>query len=108
LAAQNDEADFSSWDESSIPSGDYPLLPNIAHYRNPVVTAANQTFRTDPDPLARAEASALAQVTIMTDIASIPLAQYPQIEIYRSNLQNRKVATACATQTCNITQWYFK
>jgi len=58
--------------------------------------------------LAHAETSALAQVTIMTDIASIPLAEYPQIEIYRSNLQNRKVATTRATETWNITQWYFK
>src|SRR5437879_462427 len=73
VVKQNDDADFSSWDENSIRSVDNPQLPNMTHYRNPVVTAANQNYVTDPDPLAHAEASALAQVTIMTDVASIPL-----------------------------------
>jgi ABC-type transport system substrate-binding protein len=113
LVAQNDDADLSAWDQNYIPDPSngynyFTPMANLSHYRNPITTAANQTYVTESDPQARAEASALAQVTVMNDIASVPIAQFPQIEIYRSNLQNRKVATNCGTQTWNITQWYFK
>jgi ABC-type transport system substrate-binding protein len=111
LVAQNDDADFSAWDENFITddfNSYFAPMTNLSHYRNPVTTAANQAYVTESDPSARAEASALVQVTVMNDIASIPVAQFPQIEVYRSNLQNRKVATNCGTQTWNITQWFFK
>jgi ABC-type transport system substrate-binding protein len=111
LVAQNDDADFSAWDENFITddfNSYFAPTTNLSHYRNPVTTAANQTYATESDQMARAEASALVQVTVMNDIASIPIAQFPQIEVYRSNLQNRKTVTNCGTQTWNITQWFFK
>jgi len=85
-----------------------PNLPNRQQYKSATVTAAAQLFASDLDPKVVAEASAQAQVGIMTDIALIPLFQRLNIEFYRSNLQNKKTANTSFSQSWNATQWYFK
>ena len=103
------------WDESRVPTDENPNLPNRQQYTTKngadnaaKVTQANQTFNSDLDPKVQAEASAIAQVGIMQDIASIPLFQRLNIEFYRNNLANKKTTNTSYSQSWNATQWYFK
>jgi ABC-type transport system substrate-binding protein len=105
---QTSISDFSPWDASRVATDANPNLPNRQQYKNAAVTTAAQTFDSDLDPKVVAEASAQAQVGIMTDVAVIPLFQRLNIEFYRNNLQNKKTANTSFSQSWNATQWYFK
>jgi peptide/nickel transport system substrate-binding protein len=107
--------DYSTWDESRVPTDDNPNLPNRQQYTTAngaqnakKVTDANQTFNSDLDPKVQAESAAIAQVGIMQDIAVIPLFQRLNIEFYRNNLANKKTTNTSYSQSWNATQWYFK
>jgi len=105
---QTSTTDFSPWDANRARTEDNPGLPNRQQYKNAKVTQANQTFSSDLDPKVVAEASATAQVEMMNDIAVIPLVQRLNIEVFRSNLQNKKTTNTSFAQTWNAAQWYFK
>jgi ABC-type transport system substrate-binding protein len=81
---------------------------NRQQYKNKVVTEANRVLGSELDRAKIAEAAAQIQVEMMNDIAVMPLVQRPNIEIYRTTLQNRKVTNSQASQWWNIMQWYFK
>jgi len=106
--SQTSISDFSAWDASRVATDENPNLPNRQQYKSDAVTKAAQTFASDLDPKVVAEASAQAQVGIMTDIALIPLFQRLNIEFYRNNLQNKKTTNTSFSQSWNATQWYFK
>jgi peptide/nickel transport system substrate-binding protein len=81
---------------------------NVQQYKNSKVTEANRIFNLEAERTKVAEAAAIAQVEIMNDVAVVPLAQRPNVEIYRTTLQNRKLSNSTVSQWWNIMQWYFK
>jgi peptide/nickel transport system substrate-binding protein len=105
---QTATSDFSPWEYIICSACDFNTGPNWSQYQNQKVTEANHIVQTEIDPKAQAEASAMAQVQLMTDIAVIPLFQRLNVEIYRNNLAGRKVANTPVAQTWNVTQWYFR
>jgi peptide/nickel transport system substrate-binding protein len=105
---QSSVSDFSPWDEGRLRTTENPALPNRQQYKNPKVTQANQTFNSDLDPKLQAEASAIAQVELMNDIAVIPVVQRLNIEMYRNNLANKKTTNTSFAQSWNAAQWYFR
>jgi peptide/nickel transport system substrate-binding protein len=106
--SQTSTTDFSPWDANRVRTEANPSLPNRQQYKNDKVTQANQAFNSDLDPKIVAEASATAQVELMNDIAVIPVIQRLNIEVYRSNLQNKKTTNTSFSQSWNAVQWYFK
>ena len=105
---QTSTADFSAWDKTQIVNDANPNLANRQAYSSDVVTAANQDFDSSLSETDLADASARAQVGMMTDIAVIPMITRLHIELIRNNFMNFKETINSAPQTWSITQWYIK
>ncbi|MDQ3706208.1 MAG: ABC transporter substrate-binding protein [Chloroflexota bacterium] len=99
---------FDPYDSSQINTPELAGGQNQLHYKNPKLDAANRLFSAAATRKEIAEQAAIAQVTLMEDVAMIPLAQRPNIVMYRAKLQNVKVTNSQAPQYWNITQWYFQ
>ncbi|HYP21498.1 MAG TPA: peptide ABC transporter substrate-binding protein, partial [Chloroflexia bacterium] len=80
---------------------------NFQQYKNSKVTEANRVFNLETERTKVAEAAAIAQMEIMSDLPVVPLVERPNIEIYRTTLQNRRLSNSTVSQWWNITQWYF-
>jgi peptide/nickel transport system substrate-binding protein len=101
-------SNFDAWDETQIVTEAAPGAPNRQQYKNAKVTQANNLFKATLDRKEQAEQSAILQVELMRDIATIPLVARPTIEIYRNTMVNRKTTNSSWPQWWNIAQWYFK
>jgi peptide/nickel transport system substrate-binding protein len=69
---------------------------------------ANAAFNAEIDPVAQLSAAAEAQFLLMRDIVTIPLFQYPRVELVRNNLANYKLPNSALSSFWNARQWYFK
>jgi ABC-type transport system substrate-binding protein len=105
---QSNYSNFDVYSEDELWTPEDIGKQNRQQYKNKVVTEANRVLGSELDRAKIAEAAAQIQVEMMNDIAVMPLVQRPNIEIYRTTLQNRKVTNSQASQWWNIMQWYFK
>jgi len=101
-------SNFDPYDSSQINTPELAGGQNQLHYKNPKLDAANRLFSASATRHEIAEQAAIAQVTLMEDVAMIPLAQRPNIVMYNAKLKNVKVTNSQAPQYWNVTQWYFE
>ncbi len=101
-------SNFDPWDSGQLVTANNPGNPNRQQYINEKVTNANALFKAELDRSKQAEQSAIIQVEMMNDAATIPLAARPTIEIYTNKMVNRKTTNSSWPQWWNSPQWYFK
>lgn len=105
---QTSTSAFDQWDKTQVVTADNPNLANRQQYISDAATAANQDFNSSLSEADLADASARAQMAIMTDVAVVPLLTRLHIEMIRNNFMNYKETIGSQPQTWNITQWYIK
>lgn len=105
---QTSTSNFDPWDETQLVTAEQAGNPNFQQYKNAAVTRAAQLFKSSLDRKQQAEQSAIVQVEMMKDVALIPLAERPIIEIYSNKMMNRRTTNSSYTTWWNIAQYYFK
>jgi len=96
-----------TFDSTQINTEAYPGGQNRSHYSNPEADNAVRNFDGELARDKQAEYSAQFQQIYMQDVATVPLVQRPQIEIYTGKLKNRKTTNTSIPMWWNIGQWYF-
>jgi len=100
-------SNFDAWDSYELSTEPDYDRPNIQHYSNPKVDAANRLFKTSIDRATLAEQSAIIQTELLNDAAIIPIAQRANIVIYSGKMRGRKPTNSTVPDWWNIGQWYF-
>jgi peptide/nickel transport system substrate-binding protein len=100
-------SDFGAWRCDEVYNRQTNAGVNEQRYCNPKVDDADGKFQSDLDPKVGVAGHAEAQVTIMQDIAVVPLATRANIEVVNGKLQNHKESNSQVTSNWNAVQWYF-
>jgi peptide/nickel transport system substrate-binding protein len=104
-----ENSDFGVWDCANVfnrGKNDQDFL-NKQMYCNPALDEAHHRFLVSAGS-EMVEAAAKAQVILMQDLPTIPLARRANVEVVNNKLQNHKLPNGLTSSFWNARQWYFK